>query len=188
MACRCHRRWINCSRLDFSATRREKARRNLDIVAIVAFLVVALQLEPARGSARGIDLGKNDQTGVLWALFAFDLAFLALFLLYATSDMTRLNVRLIQLDSEITQLEQQGNLALTTSTKRLQLAHSASDPQRNQLATEIESQVAHLAGVLVRLRALEMFRALGVLRFLAEFALPVLLAVAAAIALVLRID
>lgn len=75
---------------EFLREETRKQRRNLDIVAVLAGLVVFLNLVPNRISAVGVDFGETRKQTFLILLLVFDVWFLLVFAIYAASDLAAL--------------------------------------------------------------------------------------------------
>jgi hypothetical protein len=78
---------------EFLREETRKQRRNLDIVAVLAGLVVILNLVPNRISAVGIDFGETRKQTFLILLLVFDLWFSLVFAIYAAGDLRGNSVR-----------------------------------------------------------------------------------------------
>jgi hypothetical protein len=99
---------------EFLREETRKQRRNLDIVAVLAGLVVFLNLVPNRISAVGIDFGHTRKHTFLILLLTFDLWFLIVFAIYAAGDLARLHMSLEQEGREARLLAEQGGAAHRT--------------------------------------------------------------------------
>jgi hypothetical protein len=166
-------------------TRRH--RRNLDLVAVASLLVVFLDLVPTKISTLGVDLTKTDQRGVLAVLLAFDLAFLARFLIHASSDFVVYRDTSTRASREIEALEAQEFERMGWVDRRLEDYLAADPSDRAELAHEIKGQPWELARELQRARTLIALRRIGWLRFVSDFVAPVVLGNAAAVALLLEL-
>lgn len=93
--------WRQTFRTDLLSNETRRRQRNLEIIAVVSLLVVALDLVPTKVSALGVELDKPDQRGVLWALLSFVCGFGAAFVVYALSDLAFARERMGQIQEEI---------------------------------------------------------------------------------------
>jgi hypothetical protein len=166
---------------EFLRDETRKQRRNLDIVAVLAGLVVFLNLVPNRISAVGIDFGETRKHTFLVLLLLFNAWFLIVFAIYAAGDLSRLFMSLEQEGREAQILEEgeQPRYDLIRDLLR-DAEHEDSDDQLNSLAAQINSQVRQLSGERLRARAYEAARRIGYMRVAVDIFVPLLLGAGAA--------
>jgi hypothetical protein len=175
--------WRQTFRTDLLSDETRRRQRNLDIVAVLALLVLTLDLVPKKISALGVELDKPDQRGILLALLIFVCAFAAAFVIYALSDMAFARERMGQIQEEINALAVEPG-ERTAWIKSLILGDVK--PERT-LTEDVYAQVTTLAVQVVRIRNLELIKVFGWLRMFVEFAVPLGLATWAAIWLAVRL-
>jgi hypothetical protein len=176
--------WRQTFRTDLLSNETRRRQRNLEIVAVLTLLVLALDLVPRKISALGVELDKPDQRGILWALLIFVCAFAFAFVIYALSDLAFARERMGQVQEEIDQLELQPG-ERTEWIKRLIVGDVTS---QRSLTEEIHNQVTALVVEVSRIRNLELIRVFGWLRMAVEFVVPLSLATWAVIWLAVRLS
>jgi hypothetical protein len=167
---------------DLLSDETRKQRRNLDVVAVLALLVVVLDLIPTRISAVGVDLGEPDQERFLWVLAVFDVAFLVLFVVYAASDFVQARPSSDRCPRSyaLSKIKASGDSTTSATFSRAPAGHE-------ETLREIGAQASKIAAAQQRARSLALLRRLGYVRFGFDFVLPVALGVAAAVALGVKI-
>lgn len=162
-----------------AATRRRQ--RNLELIAVASLLVVVLDLVPTRVSALGVEL--DDQRGIVWALLILVVGFAAFFIVFALSDLARARTLMDQVQAEVDELHSNRPDRTEWITD---LAEGRRQPSHG-LVDDINEQVAAIAANVVHSRNRELLKTFGWMRLFMEFRVPLGLAVAAIIALAVRL-
>jgi hypothetical protein len=165
---------------EFLREETRKQRRNLDIVAVLAGLVVFLNLVPNRISAVGVDFGHTRKHTFLILLLAFDLWFLIVFATYAAGDLARLYMSLEQEGREAQLLAEQEEPRTELIRDRLMRAREAPDEEVEQIAADIFAQIGQLSVERLRGRTYEAIRRIGRMRLVVDIFIPIVLGIGAA--------
>jgi Tfp pilus assembly protein PilN len=172
---------------DFLGEETRKQRRNLDIVAVLSALVVVLNLVPNRISAVGVDFGETKKQNFLILLLIFDLWFVVIFAIYAASDLVRIHMSLEQEGREAQLLQEQEEPRTELIRDRLMKAREAPDEEVPQIAADILAQINQLSLERLRQRSYETVHRIGRLRVVVDIFLPVVLGIAAAVLLIVKL-